>query len=114
MNSCIKSIIGKIVTVTVDRPLGSTHPKNDDIHYTVNYGYINGIIAADGEEQDAYVLCVDHPLKTYTGRVIAIIHRLNDVEDKLVVVPDGVQLSEESIRNAVDFQEKYFDYQILL
>ncbi len=113
MNRYMSNIIGKTVTVTVDRPLGSTHPKHDDIYYTVNYGYINGIFAGDGEEQDAYILCVDHPLKTYTGQVIAVIHRLNDVEDKLIVVPEGVHLSETDMRNAVDFQEQFFDYQIL-
>ena len=80
-------MLGKIVKVTVDRPLGSRHPSYDDIIYPINYGYVKGIIAPDGEEQDAYILGVDKPIKEYTGKIIAIVHRLNDVEDKWVVAP---------------------------
>ena len=67
-------MIGETVKVIIDRPLGTYHPKHKDIYYSVNYGYIPGIIAPDGEEQDAYVLGVDEPLKEFTGVVIAIIH----------------------------------------
>ena len=75
-------MLGKIVKVTVDRPMGTYHPKHKDIYYPINYGYIEGIMASDGEEQDAYILGVNKPVEEFTGEVIAIIHRLNDVEDK--------------------------------
>lgn len=81
-------VIGDIVKVTVDRPLGSRHPKHKNIIYPINYGYIEGIIAPDGEEQDAYILGVDEPVKEFIGKVIAIIHRNDDVEEKLVVAPE--------------------------
>ena len=71
-------MIGKIVKITVDRPLGSYHSSHRDICYPVNYGYIRGIMAPDGEEQDAYILGVDHPVDEFTGRVIAVIHRYDD------------------------------------
>ena len=80
-------MLGKIVKVTVDRPMGTYHPKHKDIYYPINYGYIEGIMASDGEEQDAYILGVNKPVEELTGKVIAIIHRLNDVEDKWVVAP---------------------------
>ncbi len=67
-------MLGRIVAVTVDRPMGSFHPKHKDIYYPINYGYIEGIIAPDGEEQDAYILGVDKPVDKFTGKVIAIIH----------------------------------------
>ena len=107
-------MIGKLVTVTVDRPLGSYHPKHPDICYCVNYGYIKGILAGDGEEQDAYILGVDVPVKVFTGAVIAIVHRRDDVEDKWVVAPQGISFSEAEIRNAVRFQEQYFDTEIIM
>ena len=103
---------GKTVTVTVDRPLGTCHPKHPDIFYSVNYGYIKGILAPDGEEQDAYLLGVEVPVKTFTGTVAAIIHRRDDVEDKWVVVPEGLRLTKDEIENAVRFQEQYFDTEI--
>ncbi len=107
-------MIGKIVKVKVDRPLGSYHPKHNDILYTVNYGYIEGIIAPDGEEQDAYILGVKEPLVEFVGRVIAIIHRINDVEDKLVVVPEDIVMTKDEIKKHVDFQEKFFITEIIM
>ena len=107
-------MIGKTVTVTVDRPLGSVHPKHPDIVYPVNYGYVEGILAGDGEEQDVYVLGVDIPVTEFTGRVIAVVHRRDDVEDKWVAAPEGAAFSEEEIARFVHFQEQYFDTEIWL
>lgn len=105
-------MIGKTVTVTVDRPLGTYHPKHPDIFYSVNYGYIEGILAPDGEEQDAYILGVETPVESFTGRVIAVIHRKDDVEDKWVVAPEGRKFSREEIQKLTHFQEQYFDIEI--
>ena len=101
-------MIGNIVKVLVDRPLGSYHPKHKDIYYPVNYGYVPGIVAPDGEEQDVYILGVDRPLDEFTGRVIAVIHRFDDVEEKWVVAPEGVSFTGEEIMEQVAFQEQYF------
>lgn len=102
------------VKVIVDRPLGSRHPEYGDIVYTVNYGYVEGIIAPDGEEQDAYILGVNEPVKTFFGKVIAVIHRNDDVEEKWVVAPEGINFSKEEIERAVHFQEKYFDHVVIV
>ena len=104
--------IPTFVTVTVDRPLGSTHPRHPTLIYPVNYGYIKGVCGGDGEEQDAYILGVDEPLSSFTGRWIAVIHRHNDNEDKWVVAPDGMSFSEEDIRRLTHFQEQYFHISI--
>ena len=106
-------MIGKIVTVKIDRPLGSAHPEYPDMIYPVNYGYVEGIIAPDGEEQDAYILGVDVPVSSLEGRIIAIIHRKNDVEDKWVVAPDNASFTKEEINTLTYFQEKYFDIEII-
>lgn len=105
-------MIGKTVTVTVDRPLGSYHPKHPDIYYSVNYGYVEGIMAPDGEEQDAYILGVDVPVEAFSGKIIAVIHRHNDVEEKWVVAPDGMTFTKEEIEALTHFQEQYFDTEI--
>ena len=106
-------LIGSKVTVIVDRPLGSNHPLHKDIIYTVNYGYIEGILAPDGEEQDAYILGIDKPLLEFTGIVIAVIHRLNDIEDKLVVAPEGVNFTKEETIKNIEFQEKFFKIEVI-
>lgn len=105
-------MIGKSVKVIVDRPLGTYHPKHPDIYYTVNYGYIEGVIAADGEEQDAYILGVDVPIKEFCGKVIAMIHRVDDVEEKWVVAPTGAFFSKDEIMQQVNFQERFFETEI--
>ncbi len=108
------SIIGKEVTVIVDRPIGSCHPKHKDIYYTVNYGYIKGIFASDGEEQDAYILGIDEPVTNFTGKVIAVVHRNDDIEEKWIVCPQNMMFTEEEIRKKVFFQEQYFDSYIMM
>lgn len=105
-------MIGNIVTVKVDRPMGSYHPEHKDMYYPINYGYIEGIIAPDGEEQDAYLLGLEEPVEEYTGIVIAIIHRFDDVEEKWVVVPKGMLFTKEEIKENVYFQEQYFKSEI--
>ena len=107
-----KDYLGKIVNVTMDRPLGSKHPKHGFI-YPVNYGYIPNTISGDGEELDAYVLGVHNPLETFEGKVIAIIHRLNDNDDKLVVVPQDKNYTNDQIIALTEFQERFFKSEII-
>lgn len=102
------SFLGKKVMVKVDRPIGSAHPNHPELIYPINYGLIPGIPGGDGEEQDVYILGVDHPVSEFTGRIVAIVHRENDAQDKLVAAPGAVCYSREEIERAVYFQEKYF------
>lgn len=108
----VKEYIGKIVTVKMDRPLGSKHPKHGFV-YPVNYGYIPNTISGDGEELDAYVLGEHKPLNTFEGKVIAIIHRLDDDDDKLVVMEDGRNYTNDQIIALTEFQEKWFKIEII-
>lgn len=107
-----KGYLGKIVKVKMDRPLGSKHPKHGFI-YPVNYGYIPNTVSGDGEELDAYVLGVYEPLDEFEGRVVAIIHRTNDNDDKLVVMPKGKNYTDEQIEALTEFQEQWFEHEIL-
>lgn len=107
-----EKIIGKKVNVIVDRPLGTFHPKYPETFYPINYGYVKEYMSGDGEYQDVYILGVDKPVKRFIGRVIAIIHRHNDEEDKWVVASEDVHYTKEYIYNQVYFQEKYFEFTI--
>lgn len=101
-----------MIDVIIDRPLGTYHPKHKDLYYPINYGYVPQIMAPDGKEQDVYVLGVNEPVKTFRGKLIAIIHRFNDIEDKWVVAPGNMTFTINEIDEAVKFQEQYFDYEI--
>lgn len=105
-------MIGSIVQVKVDRPMGSYHPKHPDILYPINYGYIPDVMAPDGEEQDAYILGITEPVEEFAGKVIAIIHRFDDVEEKWVVAPVNATFTKEEIMEKVAFQEQYFHTEI--
>jgi inorganic pyrophosphatase len=107
-------MIGDIVTVTVDRPLGSFHPEYPDMYYPVNYGYVAGIIAPDGEEQDAYILGVDKPVEKFTGKIIAIVHRYDDVEEKWVVCPEYRSFTKDEIIEQIRFQEQYYQSEVIM
>ena len=109
-----KSYLGKEVQIKIDRQLGSTHPKHKNIVYPINYGYIEGVIGGDGEELDVYLLGVNTPVTEYKATIIAVIHRLNDNEDKLVACPKGMVFTKEQILEAVYFQEQYFKIEIIV
>jgi len=104
--------LGNKIKIEIDRPFGSKHPKHNFI-YPVNYGYVPNTISGDGEELDAYLLGVFEPVEEYEGECIAIIHRTNDNDDKLVVTPIGKNYSNDAIDALTEFQEQYFEHEII-
>lgn len=106
----VRSYLGKIVRIGIDRPIGYVHVKKHySLIYRINYGYIPGVLGGDGEELDVYLLGVHEPVKEYECEIIGIVHRNNDVEDKLVGAPIGMRFTAEQIYDAVCFQEQYYD-----
>lgn len=107
-----KDYLGKEVTVEIDRQLGSRHPKHGFM-YMLNYEYIPNTISGDGEELDAYLINEFEPVTKGKGKVIAIIHRTNDDDDKLIVSKDGKDYSDDAIKALTEFQERYFESAII-
>ena len=106
----VKSYLGKTVRIETARPIGYVHKKEKySLTYPINYGFIPKVLGGDGEELDVYLLGVAAPVKEYTARIIGIVHRRNDVEDKLVAAPEGLNFTVEEIMEAVGFQEQYYD-----
>ena len=108
----VKDYLGKIVTVEMDRQLGTRHPKHGFM-YMLNYGFIPNTVSGDGEELDAYILGVFEPVEKFDGKVIAIIHRTNDDDDKLVIAPKEKNYSDDAIRALTEFQERFFESVII-
>lgn len=105
----VESYLGKTVTIEIDRPIGYEHHKGGKmLLYPINYGYIPGVLGGDGEELDVFLVGVDQPVASYTGRIIGIVYRANDVEDKLVMAPESASFTAQEIAQAVHFQEKYY------
>ena len=106
----IRSWLGKTVTVTVDRPIGFHHvTKGIHLDYTINYGFLPGVIGGDGEDQDVYILGISEPLETFTGRIIGVVRRKDDNEDKFIAAPEGLTFTAEQMKQEIFFVEKYFD-----
>ena len=106
----IREYQGKPVTVEIDRPIGFHHvTKGIHLHYTVNYGFLPGVIGGDGEGQDVYILGVTEPLKTFSGRIVGVVRRKDDNEDKFVAAPVGMSFTAAQILKEINFVEKYFD-----
>lgn len=110
----LSAFVGRDVRVVIDRPLGSAHPRHPDLIYPVNYGCLPGTVSGDGQEIDAYVLGADVPLPEATGRVVAVILRADDAEDKLIVAVNGARFSAAEIAAAVAFQERFFRSRVLM
>ena len=105
----VESYLGKIVNIEIDRPIGYVHHKGEKtLVYPINYGYIPNVLGGDGEELDVFLLGVDTAVESFTGRIIGIVYRADDVEDKLVMSPEGMTFSAQEIAQAVHFQEKYY------
>lgn len=104
--------IGQRVFIKIDRPMHSKHPKHGFV-YPVNYGFVPNTVSGDNEELDAYVLGVDEPLETFAGVCVAVIHRTNDDDDKLIVVKEGTDISDEEIEKQTAFQEQWFKHILL-
>ena len=107
-----KEYLGKKLNIVIDRELGSKHPEYGFI-YPVNYGYVPDTVSGDGEELDCYLLGVFEPVKTFKGKCIAIIHRVDDDDDKLIIVPKNKEYSDDPINALVEFQERYFEHIIV-
>lgn len=103
-----RSFLGQHITIKIDRPMSSYHPEHD-ILYPVNYGYVPNTIAPDGKELDAYVLGIFKPVEEYTGHCIAVLHRLDDDDDKLIIVPTGKMYTDEQIKALTEFKERFFN-----
>ena len=107
-----KTYIGKEVEVKIDRPLGSRHPKHNFM-YMINYGFIPNTISGDGEELDAYLIGEFEPVEEAKGKVIAVIHRTDDDDDKVIVSKEGKDYSDDAIKALTEFQERFFTSEII-
>ena len=108
-HALVEGYLGKTVTIGIDRPIGYVHHKGaKTLVYPINYGYIPEVLGGDGEELDVFLVGVDTPVSSYTGKIIGIVYRADDVEDKLVMAPEGAHFSAEEIAHSVHFQEKYY------
>ncbi len=109
-----QKLLGKTVDIVIDRPIGYVHKTNSNsIVYPINYGYIPDIIGGDDEEIDVYLLGVNVPVRDFVAKIIGVVYRKNDNEDKLIAAPEDMTFSKEKIEKTIKFQEQFFDTTIV-
>lgn len=109
----VREYLGKTVRIKIDRPIGYVHKKEKySLNYKINYGYVPDVLGGDGEELDVYLLGVDEPVSEYEGVIIGIAHRINDIEDKLIMCPVGMSFTKEEIVEKISFQEKHYETRV--
>ncbi len=105
----VKSYLGKTVDIKIDRPIGYVHKKEKyTLTYPINYGYIPGVFGGDGEELDVYLMGVDKPVNEYRAKIIGVVYRENDIEDKLIAAPENSVFNQAQIAEAINFQEQHY------
>ena len=115
-HALVKSYLGRLVRIEIDRPIRYVHHKeNSDrvLVYPINYGYIPNVLGGDGEELDVFLLGVGEPVRTYRGRIVGIVLRADDMEDKLIMAPEGMTPTVAEMTESVHFQEKYYDSRVV-
>ena len=105
--------LGRIETISVDAPIGSSDCEIPGIFFPINYGFLRGTLSGDGEPFEVYLLGVDEPVKKYTGRIVGFIDRKDDVEGRLVMAPIGMTFTQNEIAEQVHFREQYHDISIV-
>lgn len=103
--SCRESglqMLGKFVRVKVHKPMGSVDDKYG-FQYKVNYGQVEGARDAQGRPQEAYILGINHSVREFEGRVIAVVHGKGPKDVRWVVAPKSRRYIINDIRPAIQF-----------
>ena len=69
--------------IIVDRPQGSVHPRQADMIYPLDYGYLAGTTAGDGDGIDVWVGSIRPAV--VTGVVCTVDSRKRDAEVKILL-----------------------------
>ncbi len=95
-------MLGKYVRVNVTNAI-NTQNETEGFIYELNYGRVEGHSPA-GNEQFAYIMGIDHPVRNFDGRVIAIVTRRNG-EKVWVVAPKSTRFIVNDVKPAIEFAE---------
>lgn len=77
--------------IRIDRPRGSAHPRYPELIYGVDYGYLAGTSAADGEGIDLFLGTSGE--KRLTGLVVCVDMEKAETEIKLLIGVTEAELS---------------------
>lgn len=95
-------MLGKYVRVNVTNAINTQNEEFGYV-YELNYGRVENHSFA-GNTQYAYIMGIDHPVRNFDGRVVAIITRKSG-EKIWVVAPKSTRFIINDIKPAIEFAE---------
>lgn len=104
-------MLGKFVKVRVTSPMYSFNNRFG-FKYKLNYGIIEGYKSKKNSIQCAYIMGINHPVRNFDGRVIAVVKRHNSKGVVWVVAPKSTRFIVNDIKSAIDFAEGKNGYNI--
>ncbi|MBQ7638625.1 MAG: NUDIX domain-containing protein [Clostridia bacterium] len=102
-------MLGKMVKVKVTKPCNYFDDKTK-VRYIVNFG----IADVPGEKKNyvlgAYILGVNHPVRVFEGKIIAVLRRKANGKMLVVVAPKNMRRIDYEIRDVLEFAEARDSY----
>lgn len=104
-------MLGRFVKVRVTSPMYS-YNNRFGFKYKLNYGIIEDHKTRKNTVQCAYIMGINHPVRNFDGRVIAIVRRNGGKGVVWVVAPKSTRFIVNDIKAAIDFAEGKNGYTI--
>ena len=82
-----------------------SYNKRFGFRYKLNYGIVEGGKTQKNSVISAYIMGINHPVRNFDGRVIAIVRRNGGKGVVLVVAPKSTRYIINDVRRAIDFAE---------
>lgn len=104
-------MLGKIVRVKVTKPC-NYYELRTGVRYIINYGVAEIRNEKKSFVLGAYILGVNHPVRVFEGKIIAVL-RYNDTKRSvLVVAPKNMRRIDYEIRDVLEFNEPRDSYSL--
>jgi 8-oxo-dGTP pyrophosphatase MutT (NUDIX family) len=98
----VKNMLGKYVRIKVTHPIHS-YSNEQGFTYELNYGEVEGAKQFNAPVRGAFIMGINHPVRSFDGRVIGIVHYKNCNEIDWIVAPKSTRFINIDIINAIDF-----------
>lgn len=103
----------RVVHVIIDKPKGTSDLDFKSITYPVDCGYVDNYYRQkDGTPLRCYILHNNNEENEIYGRIVAHVKRLNDIEDRYVVVPYNIKIRKKDIIEKIRFIEDYYEFKV--
>lgn len=102
-------MLGKYIRVKVTKPIHSVNQQYG-YEYLLNFGVVDSGKRFDKNIRGVYIMGINHPVRSFDGRVIASIRKEGEPGEFLIAAPRKTKFIDAQIRSAVSFAEDLGKY----